>query len=158
RYGYEYDHADWDQINNYTGPTFTAPNGQQTQTGAVVDVISDPTFGQIYRVTRARFTTGPSTTQSYHSFFVQDTWRIGDKLTVNPGLRYEQQTLNGVVISDFTLKNNWAPRIGATYAPDGKTKVYGNWGRFYGRMPNDLAARALSPELTVTRGDYFDAN
>ena len=24
-------------------------------------------------------------------------------------------------------------------------------------MPNDLAARALSAELTVTRGDYFDA-
>ncbi len=157
RYGYEYDHADWDQINNYTGPTFTAPNGQQTATGAVMDAIADPTFGQIYRVTRARFTTGPSTTQSYQTFFVQDTWRIGDRVTVNPGLRYEQQTLNGLVISDYTLKNNWAPRIGATYAPDGKTKVYANWGRFYGRMPNDLAARALSPELTVTRGDYFDA-
>ncbi len=41
---------------------------------------------------------------------------------------------------------------------NGKTKVYGNWGRFYSRMPNDLAARALSSELTVTRGDYLDAN
>jgi outer membrane receptor protein involved in Fe transport len=159
RYGYEYDRANWDQLNNYTGPTFTAPNGQQTATGAIMDVISDPTYGQIYRVTRARFTSGPTTTQSYQSFFVQDTWRVGDRLIVNPGLRYEQQTLNGNVLSGFSLKNNWAPRIGATYQPDasGKTKVYGNWGRYYSRMPNDLAARALSSELTVTRGDYFDA-
>jgi outer membrane receptor protein involved in Fe transport len=158
RYGFEYDHATWDQTNNITGPTFTAPNGEQTATGAIMNVISDPTFGEIFRVIRARFTTGPSTTQSYQSFFVQDTWRIGDRLTVNPGLRYEQQTLNGTVISDFSLKNNWAPRIGAIYAPDTKTKVYGNWGRFYARMPNDLAARSLSPEVTVTRGDFFDAN
>ena len=157
RYGYEYDHSNWDQLNNYTGPTFTAPNGQTTATGATVEIIPDDTFGQIYRVDRARFTAGPTTTQNYQSFFVQDTWQVGNKLTVNPGLRYEQQTLNGNALSNFTLKNNWAPRLGATYAPDGKTKVYGNWGRFYARMPNDLAARSLSAELTVTRGDYFDA-
>jgi len=36
--------------------------------------------------------------------------------------------------------------------------VYGNWGRFYARVPNDLAARSLSSEVSMTRGDYFDAN
>jgi outer membrane receptor protein involved in Fe transport len=160
KYGFEYDRSNWDQLNNYTGPTFTAPNGEQTATGAIVQVIPDPDLGQIFRVIRARFTTGPTTTQNYESFFVQDTWRVGNRLTINPGLRYERQTLNGNAISDFTLKNNWAPRVGATYELDntGKTKVYGNWGRFYSRMPNDLAARSLSSELTVTRGDYFDAN
>src|SRR5262249_52876261 len=112
------------------------------------------------RVVRARFTTGPMTTQNYHTFFVQDTWKVGNRLTIDPGLRYEQQTLNGDVITGFTLKNNWAPRVGATFdaTGDGKTKVYGNYGRFYARMPNDLAARALSSEVTITRGDYFDAN
>jgi len=90
---------------------------------------------------------------------VQDTWKIGNRLTIDPGLRYEQETLNGNVISGFSLKNNWAPRLGAAFdaTGDGRTKVYGNWGRFYARMPNDLAARALSSEVTVTRGDYFDA-
>jgi outer membrane receptor protein involved in Fe transport len=160
KYGFEYDHADWTQLTNYTGPTFIAPNGQQTATGAQIQIIPDPDLGQIYRVVRARFTTGPTTTQNYESFFVQDTWKVGNRLTVDPGLRYEQETLNGDVISGFSLKNNWAPRIGATFdaTGDGKTKVYGNWGRFYARMPNDLAARALSSEVTITRGDYFDAN
>ena len=114
RYGYEYNRANWDVLNNYTGPTFTAPNGQQTATGAVVDVIPDPTFGQIYRVTRARFTTGPTTTQNYQSFFVQDTWRVGNRLTVDPGLRYEQQTLNGNAISDLHAEE----QLGATHRRD----------------------------------------
>jgi len=159
KYGFEFDHAHWDQLNSYTGPTITAPNGQQTATGAQVQIIPDPDLGEIYRVVRARFTTGPMTTQNYETFFVQDTWKVGNRLTVDPGLRYEQETLSGVVISNFSLKNNWAPRIGATFdaTGDGKTKIYGNWGRFYARMPNDLAARALSPEVTMTRGDYYDA-
>ena len=158
RYGFEYDHADWNQYISYTGPTFTAPNGQQTATGAEINIISDPTYGQIYRVVRANFTTGANTTQSYQDAFVQDTWRIGSRLTVNPGLRFEQETLNGNAISGFSLGNNWAPRIGATFdaTGDGKTKLYGNWGRFYSRVPNDLAARALSGETGISLADYFD--
>jgi len=160
KYGFEYDHVNWNQLNSYTGPTITAPNGQQTATGAQVQVIPDPTYGQIFRVVRAVFTNGPSTTQNYQNFFVQDTWRVGNRLTLDPGLRYEQETLNGDVISGFALKNNWAPRIGAAFdaTGDGKTKVYGNWGRFYARVPNDLAARSLSSEVSMTRGDYFDTN
>jgi hypothetical protein len=64
-----------------------------------------------------------------------------------------------VLIQNFTLKNNWAPRIGATFDPmgDSKTKIYGNFGRYYARIPNDLAARALSADDSTSRADYFDA-
>ena len=41
---------------------------------------------------------------------------------------------------------------------NGRSKLYGNYGRFFARIPNDLAARALSADDGVTRGDYFDAN
>jgi hypothetical protein len=157
KYGYEYSHANWNQFISYTGPTFTAPNGQQSLTGAEIQVIPDPTYGQIYRVVRGNFTTGAMTTQNYQDAFVQDTWRAG-RLTINPGIRFEQETLNGNVISNFSLGNNWAPRIGGTFdaTGDGKTKVYANWGRFYSRVPNDLAARALSAEVGVSLADYFD--
>ena len=158
KYGFEYDHANWNQLISYTGPTFTAPNGQQTATGASIQIIPDPTLGQIYRVVRGNFTPGASTTQNYQDFFVQDTWRVGSRLTVNPGLRFEQETLNGNAISGFSLGNNWAPRIGATFDPsgDGKTKIYGSYGRFYSRVPNDLAARALSAETGISLADYYD--
>jgi hypothetical protein len=67
--------------------------------------------------------------------------------------------MSGTIIKDWELKNNWAPRIGATIdvSGDGRTKVYGNYGRFYARIPNDLAARALSADDGFTRGDYYDA-
>ena len=159
RYGVEYNDVDYSTLNNRTGPTFVAPDGRTTATGAQITVLPDVTFGRIFRVTRANFNTGHDTTQRYTNFFVQDTWRVGNRLTVNPGIRYEQETLSGDIVKDFTLKNNWAPRIGATYdvAGDGRTKVFANYGRYYARIPNDLAARSLSADDGTSRADFFDA-
>ncbi len=40
---------------------------------------------------------------------------------------------------------------------NGRSKLYANYGKFYARIPNDLAARALSADDGVSRADYFDA-
>ena len=159
KYGGEYDDVVYSQINQRTGPTFTAPDGRQTATGAQITILPDANFGQIYRVTRANFNSGRVTTQGYSRFFVQDSWDVSHRFVVNPGIRYEQETLSGTLVKDFTLKNNWAPRIGATYllTSDGKTKVFGDYGRYYARVPNDLAARSLSADDSTSRADYFDA-
>ena len=159
RYGYEYDDVTYAQINQRTGPTFTAPNGRQTATGASVTIQTDPAFGRIYRVTRGNFNSERTTLQKYQQFFVQDTWKVSDRLTINPGIRYEQEKLVGSIITDFKLKNNWAPRVGVTYDMNGngRSKVFGNYGRYYSRVPNDLAARALSADDGISRADYFDA-
>ncbi|HJZ76395.1 MAG TPA: TonB-dependent receptor [Vicinamibacterales bacterium] len=159
KYGVEFDDVVYSNINQRTGPTFTAPDGRQTATGASISIIPDISFGRIYRVTRANFNSARTTTQKYWNFFVQDTWKF-NRLTINPGIRYEQEKMAGTIITDFQLKNNWAPRLGATYdlTGDGKTKVFGNFGIFYSRVPNDLAARALSADDGFTRGDYFDSN
>jgi hypothetical protein len=159
RYGFNYDHLDFDELVQYTGPTFIAPNGQQTATGAIIDVIPDPSFGQIYHVTLASLTSARPTTQGYGAFFVEDDWKIGNTLTVRPGVRYEQETLDGTLIQGFTLKNNWAPRVGVIWDPSGsgRGKVFGNFGRYYARVPSDLAARALSSDAGIT-ADYFDEN
>jgi len=159
RYGFEYEHLDFSQLVQYTGPTFTAPNGQQTATGAIVSIIPDPDFGQIYHVSRASLTDARPTTQHYAAFFAEDAWRVGNSLTIRPGLRYEQEKMSGTIIKDFSLKNNWAPRVGVVWDPThtGKSKVFANYGRYYARGPNDLAARALSSDSSIS-ADYFDAN
>jgi hypothetical protein len=159
RYGFEYDDVTYSQINQRTGPTFTAPDGRQTATGAQITVLNDVNFGKIYRVTRANFNSGRLTLQKYQTFFAQDTWKVSDHLTINPGIRYEQEKLVGSIITDFSLKNNWAPRVGAIYDvnADGRSKVFANYGRYYSRVPNDLAARALSADDGTQRADYFDA-
>jgi hypothetical protein len=159
KYGFAYDDVAYTNVNKRTGPTFIAPDGRTTATGASVSILSDPVYGQIYRVTRANFNSGIETAQKYWNLFVQDSWKAGSRLTINPGLRYEQETLDGAQVKGVGLKNNWAPRIGAAYdaTGDGKTKVFGNWGRFYARLPNDVAVRQLSADESTTRADYFDA-
>jgi hypothetical protein len=181
RYGVLFEDIKYDNINQRTGPTFTLPNGIQTSTGAEITIQPDPNFGRIFRVTRANFVNVRETTQKYLSFFLQDTWQVGKHLTLRPGVRYERQRLVGSaepvichegdsvpgagdgsgpgVPCEFTFDNNWGPRLGATYdiKGNGKSKLYASWGRFYAKIPNDLAARAMSADAGVTRADFFDA-
>jgi outer membrane receptor protein involved in Fe transport len=178
RYGLLFEDVSWNQGSNRTGPTFTAPDGRQTATGAQVQIRPDPVFGQIFRVSRANFNVTRPTEQNYFAAFLQDSWRATDRLTLNAGVRYEQQTLFGTIrelvmfdpnalppgflgdsADNFSLKNNWAPRIGVVYdvLGGGMSRLYANYGRFYGRVPNDLAARALSADEGISRADFFDA-
>jgi hypothetical protein len=159
RYGGMFEHLNYDQINQRTGPTFVTPVGDTTATGAQIQILADPNFGKIYRVTRANLNTARKTTQNYAAFFVEDTWKVGNRLTIKPGLRYEQETMSGTLVQDFKLNKNWAPRVGVTYdmVGDGRSKIYGSYGIFYARVPNDLAARALSADAGIG-ADYFDAN
>jgi Carboxypeptidase regulatory-like domain/TonB dependent receptor-like, beta-barrel/TonB-dependent Receptor Plug Domain len=159
RYGVNVDDVDYTNTFNRTGPSFTLPNGAKTVTGAEIQILADPQLGQIYRVVRANTGNVHDTTQLYTAFFVQDSWRLGSHLTINPGLRYDHQRLTGT-LEEMTLGNEWAPRLGATWDPTGtdRMKVFGSWGRFYARIPNDLAARSLSTDAGVSRADYFDAN
>jgi len=157
RGGVLYEDISYDNIVGRTGPTFVLPNGEPTATGASVSVLPDPNFGRIYRVTRANLTNVRATEQRYTSFFLQDTWKVHPTLTIKPGIRYEQQKLVGN-LADHQWDGNWAPRIGAVWDPtgQGRLKIFGNWGRYYAKVPNDLAARALSADAGATRADYFD--
>jgi len=182
RYGASFEDIKYNNTNQRTGPTFTLPNGVQTKTGAQITILPDPVFGRIYRVTRANYENVRNTTQKYLSFFLQDTWQMGKRLTFRPGVRYEQQKLVGSANNPLchaddtrpgegngtgplipcTIKwdNNFSPRVGLTYDPtgNGKAKIYGSFGRFYVKIPNDLAVRALAADAGVSRADYFDAN
>jgi hypothetical protein len=184
RYGVQYEDISYNNINQRTGPTFTSNDGTKTATGAQISVLPDPVYGKIYRVTRANLNSGRETTQKYLSFFAQDTWEIG-RLTLRPGVRYEQQKLVGspptpgaelcfegdtvpgrgdgsgpAKACGFKWSGNWAPRLGATFdiKGDGRSKIFASFGRFFTKIPNDLAARAMSADAGISRGDYFDAN
>ena len=184
RYGVAYEDINYDRLINRTGPTFTLHNGATTLTGASVSVLNAPELagGKLWRVTRANTSSNQNaTTQQYVSFFAQDTWQVGN-LTVRPGVRYEQQDLRGdpdtplcregetrpgrgdgsgaLKPCSFKWDGNWAARVGTSYdlIGDGRSKLYANWGRFYAKIPNDLAARAMSADAAATRADYADAN
>ena len=71
------------------------------------------------------------------SLYVQDQWTLGDRLTLNVGLRLENETVpsfrEGVDAMAFGWGDKVAPRLGAAYdvRGDGRFKVYGSWGRYF---------------------------
>jgi Carboxypeptidase regulatory-like domain/TonB dependent receptor/TonB-dependent Receptor Plug Domain len=83
----------------------------------------------------------------FFSFFAQDTFKILPNLTVNAGIRYDDQKVfkgNGDVA--FHLDKQWAPRVGFSWDPtkDGSMKVYGSYGKFYWPTPTDLNVRVFT--------------
>jgi len=62
----------------------------------------------------------------YYSLFVQDSWQINPRLTLNLGVRYDHESLT-------QDDNNISPRLGFAYDPkgDGKTVIRGGFGLFY---------------------------
>ena len=88
------------------------------------------------------------TTSLYHTVFAQDAWSPSKYVTINAGLRWEQQHVQGVNAA-YTFNDNWSPRVGISVDPWGnrKTKVTANFGRYTEALPLDIAIRSLSAEL-----------
>lgn len=81
--------------------------------------------------------------------FIQDSWSIMDKVTLNAGLRYDAQHLFGGDRSlAMALPNQVSPRVGLIFDPTfaGKAKLFVNYARFYQQVPLNLADRAGSGE------------
>ena len=110
----------------------------------------------------------PGTTVGGSTFnvagYIRDSWQIQPNLTLNLGLRYEEQRLR---YADFlqntidpgtgealgknaiVLKGMFAPRLGLLYdwTKEGRSKVYAHWGRFYESIPMDINQRELGGEV-----------
>jgi hypothetical protein len=95
--------------------------------------------------------------------YLQDSWQIRPNLTINAGLRWEQQvgytaeeirgtvSPEGDIVPDigYQLDNMLAPRLGLIYDPtqEGRAKLFGHWGRFYETVPMDINVRAFGGEV-----------
>jgi hypothetical protein len=91
--------------------------------------------------------------------YVQDSWRLSDRLRVNAGIRWDGQYLIGdgdSVAQAFTKQ--WQPRLGFVFQPGrlGTQKVFGSYGRFYQQEPLHAVAMYLSAMDEVIRGYSAD--
>ena len=106
-------------------------------------------------------TTGPTTHPNSKDLglFFQDDFRVTSKLTLNLGVRFDKQFLARPPVQnpDPALlaagldtsrgpndNNNFAPRLGFSYAPDEKTVIRAGYGVFYGRTTAIMLGTAHS--------------
>lgn len=146
---------------SYTFSTITVPSGKGTVTlnGYQAFEQRRPT---VYRQSFG----GPGTTggtthpnNKEYGLFIQDDWRATPKFTLNLGLRYDYQVIakppvrnpnTALLAAGFDTsfqprdKNNFAPRIGMSYAFNDKTVIRGGYGKYYGRTPAIMTGTAHS--------------
>ncbi len=80
------------------------------------------------------------------SGWVQDDWRMGDRLTLNLGVRYDWDSNANNERLEFRpwlpgdlgrATMNFAPRIGVNFLLDERTTLRGGYGLFFAFQPND---------------------
>lgn len=83
--------------------------------------------------------------------FLQDSWSILDKVTLNAGLRYDTQTLYADQGTGLLLPNQVSPRIGAIFDPTqkGRSKIFANFAIYYQTLPLNVMDRAGSGEPEI---------
>ncbi len=89
--------------------------------------------------------------------FLQDSWEIKNRLTLNLGIRAEREDVpsfneTGVPIQ-WGFGDKLAPRAGFAYdvKGDGRTKLYGSYGIFYDNMKLEMPRGSFGGERWIER-------
>jgi hypothetical protein len=92
---------------------------------------------------------------SYNVVWGNDNISIGNRITLNAGLRWDQELLEGVQ-QDYVFNDNWSPRVGINIDPKGdrKQKVFFNWGRYTQSLSEDAAIRSLGQEEDIDGANW----
>lgn len=106
-----------------------------------------PAGGSGYYVRQLRYFNNTSMSLKQNAWYLEDRWQITDNLLLSLGVRndeFENKNDSGAAYMD--AKNQWAPRLGASWDVfgDASLKIYGNAGRYFLAMPNNVAIRGAS--------------
>jgi hypothetical protein len=80
--------------------------------------------------------------------FIQDRWSVLPNLTVNAGVRWEQQRIVGLGGVTYINVNHFSPRVGFSwdFLKNGRSKAYGSYSQFVPIVPIDMNIRSLNGE------------
>ncbi len=84
--------------------------------------------------------------------FFQDKWQILPTLTLNLGVRWEDQKVKDINnLTQIHINDEWMPRVGFAwdFLGGGRSRLYGSYSRFYETMPSDINIRAYGLEITT---------
>ena len=111
------------------------------------------------------FSDSNSKTADETGIYLQDEWRLTDRLTVNYGARYDW-------LDAYVTGSQLSPRLGAVYKLSPRTTLHAGYARYFTPPPNELIAPQTVAEFDNTtnaaptgengavkpeRTDYYDA-
>jgi hypothetical protein len=158
--GFEYE---WLRLNN----------DRRDQAGA--DGILHQTLGGVpFRVQLRNWEVRRRSANDHFAVYVQDQWAVGDRTTVNAGIRADHwsgalgpddfrgtrffQPTQVLRQDGLVSLTNVAPRLGLAYDVFGNRKmaVKASWGRFYQRVDGTVLSVAESGPFGVVTYDWLD--
>lgn len=116
------------------GPISTAVNCTGDVTGGLWYRYQTVVGGAPTRVRIRAYNNDGGWESTQNAYYLQDSWRVTDQLTLNLGIRnegFENENIAGVAFVD--LQDQWAPRVGFTYdvTGDRRSKLSGFYGRYF---------------------------
>lgn len=106
-------------------------------------------------VTSRFFENGGSFGTRNEAFYIQDSWALlQDRLTLQLGIRNDRFVNKAADGTPFYKSGDqWGPRVGFTADPfgDGRTKVFGSFGRYFVPIAANTNIRGAGRELDYTR-------
>lgn len=122
----------------------------------------DPTIGLAGGtpyITQRVFRTGGEFSTRNSAFYIQDDWHLlNDRLNLNLGIRNDRfENKNAAGQTFFIAKNQWGPRLGASFDPlgDGRTKFFGSFSRYFIPVAVNTNVRLAGGELDYTAAYRF---
>ncbi len=161
----------------YINDPFT---GETSPGGAIVAWYNYGANAYLFRAQYFMNDQNKHTNQKYYAYWAQDNWNLTDYFMLKLGVRLDQIHMTGqqntvniphnLEIAKYgsdpynlatgaprevRINDELAPRLGFTWdvAHNGKSKLYGFFGQYYERIPNDMAVRALTDEYFTF--EYF---
>ena len=94
-------------------------------------------------------------TANMPAMYIQDTWTIANRLTLNLGVRTERETIPSFrpniqeTAFTFGYGDKIAPRLGASYdvTGDGQLKAFASWGRYFDWVKYELARGSFGGDV-----------
>jgi outer membrane receptor protein involved in Fe transport len=167
KFGAHFRRNEYTDLSHYPAPS---PSAYRDASGDVVE--ANGIAGQRYRLFNSTYAlieydqNSAGTTDEF-AFFIQDQLQIGQRFTLNLGLRFDKSNSTGVRSDefpdrklDFGFGDMIAPRLGFTWdiAGNGKSKLFGHYGKFYESIPLDINARSFGNEQFNFFYSYYPAD